>query len=391
MMSKNKLFVFLFFSLQIFVILGAFGLGFIIAERSSRSPSASFPVLDEAFSLINKYGLREITDDMRIEYGMIRGLVQAYGDPFTSHIEPAQHELQTNQLTGSYGGIGSLIEIREDGHYYLLPYPNSPASNAGLQQHDRLFRVEGKLITDYANLDEIIADIRGEVDTKVSITVLRSPDYQIEETFSIERAEVPLPSVLAYLDDDYPQVGVININIIADTTSDELSQAIESLQDHGADRILIDLRNNGGGLLDSGISLAKLFLEKDQIIINQQAKGEEIKTIRTNQNGQFRELPLMILVNENTASAAEIFAGALQANQRSLLVGKNTYGKNTIQLVFDLQDQSSMHITNARWWFPDLPDFTEGSGLQPDVSFDEIDGMDPSVYETAVELLLALP
>jgi len=390
-MSKSKLFVVLFLTLQIFVILGAFGLGFIIAERISQSPSSSFPVLDEAFSLIDQYGLKEITADMRIEYGMIRGLVQAYGDPFTSHIEPAQHELQTNQLTGSYGGIGSLIEVREDGHYYLLPYPNSPASNAGLQQHDRLFRVEGKLITDYANLDEIIADIRGEVGTSVSITVLQFPAYQMEETFSIRRAEVPLPSLLAYLDDDYPQIGVIKINIIAGTTSDELIQAIESLQDQGANRFLIDLRNNGGGLLDSGISMAKLFLEKDQVIINQQAKGEAIKTVKTNQNGKMRELPLIILVNENTASAAEIFAGALQANHRALLVGKDTYGKNTIQLVFDLQDQSSMHITNAKWWFPALPDFKEGSGLQPDVPFDDIDGMGPVVYETAVELLLAFP
>lgn len=390
-MNKSKLFVVLFLSLQIFVILGAFGLGFIIAERNSRSTYVSFPVLDEAYSLITQYGLKEVTEDMQVEYGMIRGLVQAYGDPFTNHIEPTQHELQTNQLAGSFGGIGSLVEIREDGSYYLLPYPDSPASNAGIQQQDRLFKVEGRLVTDYPNLDEIIADIRGEVDTIVSITVLRSPDYQIEDTLSIRRAEVPLPSVLSYLDDDYPQIGVIIINIIAGTTSDELIQAIESLQIQGVDRFVIDLRNNGGGLLDSGISLARLFLEKDQIIIKQQAKGEDIKTIKTNQNGEFRELPLIILVNENTASAAEIFAGALQANQRAVLVGKQTYGKNTIQLVFDLQDESSMHITNAKWWFSALPDFSEGTGLTPDIPFDEIDGMAPEVYEAAVEFLLRLP
>ena len=390
-MTKNKFFIILFFSLQIVVILGAFGLGYLIAEMGSRSPSTSFPVLEEAFSLVGEYGLREVTEDMRVEYGMIRGMVQAYGDPYTSHIEPAQHELQTNQLSGSYGGIGSLIEMREDGNYYLLPYPNSPASNAGLQQHDRLFRIGGKLVTEYATLDEIIVDIRGEAGTNVSITVLRSPDYLEEETFSIKRAEVPLPSLLAYLDDDYPQIGVIKINIIAGTNSNELVEAIESLQDQGADRFLIDLRNNGGGLLDSGISLAKLFLEKDQVIINQQAKGEEIKTVKTNRAGDFSDLPLIILVNENTASAAEIFAGALQANQRVLLVGKPTYGKNTIQLVFDLKDNSSMHITNAKWWFPALPNFTEGSGLQPDVAFDEVDGMDPEVQITATELLLALP
>ena len=345
-MKNNKFFLPIFLVFQALIILGAFGLGYIISNRQVLSENESgLPILGETLRIIEEYGLYEITDGMNLQYGMIRGMIQEYGDPFTAFVEPVQNELQSNELAGSYGGIGSIIEYREDGNYYLIPYPNSPASNEGIQEHDRLMSVDDVSVEEFQDASEIASAVRGEVGTKVLITVLKQPDYTTTETYKIKRQEVPLPSLLAYQDDQYPEIGIINIHIIADSSADELITAIENLQQKGANRFVIDLRNNGGGLLDAGIELAELFLEKNQVIIAQQAKGEEEKITTTNKNGEFKDLPIIVLVNENTASAAEIFAGALQANQRAELVGKRTYGKNTIQLVFSLPDDSSFRVT----------------------------------------------
>ena len=388
-MNKKRFFLPLFLALQLLIIMGAFGLGYIIANNRSLDDKEQFPVLNEALEILEKYGLYEVTDQMNLEYGMIRGMLQEYGDPFTAHIEPVQNELQSDQLAGSYGGIGSMIEYREDGFYYLLPYPNSPASNAGIQEHDRLVAVDGAAIDTFADVNALASAVRGETGTRVEIMISKSPDYLIEETYRIKREEVPLPSLLAYQDDTYPEIGIINIHIIADSSADELKTAITELQNKGADKFVLDLRNNGGGLLDAGIELAELFLEKGDTIIHQQAKGEPEKKVAASKNGKFNDLPIVILTNENTASAAEIFAGALQANDRALLIGKQTYGKNTIQLVFNLQDDSSFRVTNANWWFPDIDTFTAGNGLIPDIAFNDIDSMDASVMNAAVDELLS--
>lgn len=389
-MKNNKLFLPVFLAFQAMIILGAFGLGYIISNRQAYTENQSnLPILDESLKIIGEYGLYEITDEMNLQYGMIRGMIQEYGDPYTAFVEPVQNELQSNELAGSYGGIGSVIEYREDGNYYLIPYPNSPASNEGIQEHDRLIAVDDVPVTEFPDASEIASAVRGEVGTKIQITVLKQPDYTTSETYKIKRQEVPLPSLLAYQDDLYPEIGVVNIHIIADSSRDELVSAIEELQSKGAERFVIDIRNNGGGLLDAGIELAELFLSKDQVIIAQQAKGEEVKITTTNKNGKFSDLPVIILVNENTASAAEIFAGALQANQRAELVGKKTYGKNTIQLVFNLQDDSSFRVTNANWWFPAIETFAAGAGLVPDIEFLDIDSMETTIMNAAIERVLS--
>ncbi|RQV96909.1 PDZ domain-containing protein, partial [bacterium] len=313
-MKQNKFFLPVFLFLQFLIIFGAFGLGYVFANRNplsiGNSSAVDLPILNETYQILQQSGLYEVAPDMKLEYGMIRGMVQAYGDPYTAHIEPVQNELQSDQLAGSYGGIGAMIEQRDDGFFYLIPYPDSPASKEGIAEHDRLLTIDGVSITNFSDVSAIATAIRGEVGTRVSISVLKSPDYVDETTYRIKREEVPLPSLLAYQDDQHPEIGIITLHIIADSSAEEIEKAITELQEKGADRFVIDLRNNGGGLLDAGIELAELFLTKNQIIIAQQAKGEEEKITKTTRNGAFNDLPIILVVNENTASAAEIFAGA---------------------------------------------------------------------------------
>ena len=368
------------------MIVGAFALGALITSMFGFG-SSDLPILLEARSILLKNGLNPPPEDPKLEYGMIHGMVQAYGDPFTSFVEPAQHELQTNQLTGSYGGIGARIEQSADGHFYLLPFPDSPALIAGIQENDQLVSIDDAIVTDQFSIDEIAALIRGPVNSKVKIEVLSAPDYTENTVYQVKREEVALPSIEASLHPEQQTVGIIKINIIAETTPAEITNAMHDLQSRGAVSFVIDLRNNGGGLLDAGIESANLFLSKDDIVIQKQAKDAEVETISAKIDGEFASTPIVVLINENTASAAEIFAGALQANQRSQLFGHQSFGKNTIQMVFNLQDQSSLHVTAAEWWFPALPNFSSANGLVPDTAFPELDSMDPAILEAAINAL----
>ena len=317
---------------------------------------------------------------------MIRGMVEGFGDPYTLFVEPVQHELETNSLEGRFGGIGVQLTRDADGNLILLPFPESPALRAGVLEGDRLIAVEELTITPETSIEDIQAAIRGPEGKKIQITVTRAPGFDPIQ-ITILREMIPLPSVTWYLDLEKPQVGIIKINAIAASTPDEIQSAVADLESRGATHFVLDLRDNGGGLLTTGIDTARLFL-KEGTIIQQQYRGQEIETFKVDKPGPLANIPLAILVNHGTASAAEIVAGALQANQRAPLVGSSTFGKDTIQLVFDLTDGSSLHVTAGKWWIPNAPEALAGNGLHPDVTI-TTDQADPdSVLRAASQYLL---
>ena len=387
---KDRVAIILVILSQVIVILVSNIFGYFWGVHNDYA-QFDFPILVEATGILMKYGFSPVQDHTALEYGMIRGLLDSYGDPFSYFIEPVQHELQTDQLSGQYGGIGSEISKDSEGKYYLLPYPDSPAAKANVPDHAMLLYIEEFPITEFANLDEIAAAIRGEAGTKVKLVLSSPPAYEDQFEVSIKREEVPLPSVEYFISKTNASVGVIRINVIAESTADEVSSSVEALMNKGATMFIIDLRNNGGGIVDAGINLAEMWLPKDQTIIQKEEKDKEVETITTKKDGAFVDMPIVLLINENTASAAEIFAGALQANDRCALFGKQTYGKNTIQLVFELQDTSSIHITNAIWGLPDIPGFSVGHGLIPDFSYEDIDSNDPIILEDAIHWILINP
>lgn len=363
-----------------------FGAGFLL--RGQLSPdTARWEILAQAYEILQQHGLKEAPPGSSLEYGMIRGMLQAYDDPYTIFVEPAQHELETNTLEGSFGGIGVRLGRDSENYPVLYPFPDSPAARAGVQEGDRLVKVDELEITPATSTDAIQAAVRGPVNQRVRLTVQRPPDYQ-EYQFEIRRAEIPLPSVTWHLDSQEARLGVIEINVIAASTPDEVLKAAQDLQGRGAAALVLDLRDNFGGLLTAGVDTARLFLRQGTVI-EQQYKGKAVETFRVEKPGPLAEIPLAILINQHTASAAEIIAGALQAQGRARLVGAPSYGKDTIQLVFNLKDDSSLHVTSARWWIPDLAAPLGGNGLQPDVlveSGPEADKPD-AVLQAAMELL----
>jgi carboxyl-terminal processing protease len=372
----------------ILCIVAAFMVGYW--EAIIHPASDDLPLLHDAYNILREHGLNPLPTAPVMEYGMIRGMTDAYGDPFTRFVEPPEHELETNSLQGKFGGIGVRMGFDAEGNYVLYPFVDGPAVKAGVQEGDRLLMVDDLDVTSETPVDTVTAAIRGPVGDWVSLKVGRRPDFSPIE-IKIKREEIALPTVTWHLDAGETRLGVVEVNLIGETTSDEILRAVEDLQSRGASGFALDLRNNGGGLLREGIYIARLFL-RDGIIIEQQYRGQNVKKYTVDKVGQLAEIPLVVLVNENTASAAEIIAGSLQDHGRAKLIGATTYGKNTIQMIFDLDDGSSLHVTAARWWFPNLEFPKDGHGLTPDLTVvaGETGKPDP-VITTAIQELFGKP
>ncbi len=353
----------LFSVLVLLSIAAAFIGGYL--THAALHPASPFPLLEEAYNLLRNHGLYAPPPAPALEYGAIRGMVQAYGDPYTLFVEPPQNELQNNALNGAFGGVGLTLETTLDGRVVIHPIAGAPAEAAGLLDGDVLTAVDDLTIEADTPLESVQAALRGPEGTTVRLVVRRPPTWTTLE-IRLRRAVFDLPSVTWYADGDEPRLGVVAVHRMAATTADEIRTAVETLSGRGAAHIALDLRGNGGGLLDSGINSARLFLSGGDII-QQQYRGQPVETIGVKEPGPLLTTPLVVLVDGGTASAAELLAGALQAHGRAPLIGLPTYGKDTLQLLLPLSDGSSLHVTAARWWVPGLEHPIGEGGLQPDI------------------------
>lgn len=367
------------------VVVIAFFSGYFVHAFVNQGEN-NYPILDEAYDILTTRGLYPAPSPPALEYGMIKGMLQAYDDPYTTFVEPVQHELESDNLQGSYGGIGIYLSRSQSGEIILTPYPGSPASRAGLLEGDTLIAVDDIQIKPSMDIDTILALIRGPKGEKVILKIIHPPD-PVTKQFSIIRESISLPSVIWYKDPDQPLVGVIKVNIIAASSPEEILKAVADLQSRDNASIILDLRDNGGGLVDSGIEISRLFLSEG-IIIQQKFIDEEVETYEVEKPGSLTEMPLAVLINHGTASAAEIIAGALKAHHRATLIGMPTFGKDTIQLVYDLEDGSSLHVTAARFWIPDLVPPLEGNGVQPDVTVEDTSSGSDTAISAAVKILM---
>ncbi len=363
----------------------SFLVGYYARELFS-SEYFQFPVLREVFKTISRNGLQPLPEKKLIEYAMIRGLIAAYDDPYTTFSEPPQTELQNDQLAGKFGGIGIRIEQTPDGDIRLYPLPGSPAINAGLLDGDFLLQVDDLLITNQTTLDQIQAEIRGPIGTKVRLFILRAAGLERKE-LRVPREEVAIPSVTYNIAPFDSTVGIIQLNIVAQGSATEIKQAITLLEEKGATRFILDLRNNGGGLIDATVEILALFTNSPDVILSQELKGET-KTIYTfDKAGEFSDIELAVVVNQNTASAGEIIAGVLKAQSRAQIVGNRTFGKDSVQLVYNLRDGSSLHLTAGIWSIPGLDASIANQGIPLDVTLTDEDANNEQALIVAANLL----
>lgn len=398
----NKRFPFfrvvLAFLTGLFLVSLAFGSGFVVASFQPRQPqskaahnnnktlldSGPLSVFQEAWDLIERDFFGSLPTNRERVYGAVRGLLETVDDPYTTFVEPIPRRFEQDDLRGSYGGIGVALNRAANGQVVLSPYLDSPAAQAGILEGDVLLAVDDVPITPEMDVSqEVTARIRGEVGTTVTLIIHRGAETL---TFSITRQVIEIPSVTWRVLDQAPDLGYVQVSSFTDRTADELKDALDELLGGEIQGLILDLRNNGGGLLQAAIDVTDQFID-DGVVLYERRKGQEEKSYAANQGGIAPQIPLVVLVNHGTASASEIVAGAIQDHERGLLVGEPTFGKGSVQLIFDLSDGSSLHVTAARWYTPDRHQL-DGAGLTPNLSVDADPQSDSDVQlERAINLL----
>lgn len=348
--------------------------------------ATDFAVFWEAWHILESNFYGELPESSQMVYGAIRGVLVPLDDPHTIHVEPEPRQLEKDNLKGSFGGIGAYIRRTEDGQIAIEVMEDAPAMRAGLQDDDIIVKVDDTEIAPEMSEQDVVLLIRGPVGEPVTLTISRSGN---PEPFEVEiiREKIETPTVeWDVLDGD---IGYVSINLFGERTSEELSQALEELKDSQVKGVVLDLRNNPGGLLNAAVDVTGQFIGREVVLHERKRNGSE-KTYTSSTGAALTDIPLVVLVNQNTASASEIVAGALQDALDVPLVGETTFGKGSVQLVYDLSDGSSLHVTVAHWFTPEHHQI-QGEGLSPDyeVTMDS-DGQDEeedSQLDRALELL----
>ncbi len=359
-------------AITVFLAVSAFAAGYLandlVRSRTGAArgaePGGQFALLGEAWSWVESSYIGDMPPMRQVTYGAIRGALSELGDPYTVFVEPPAREQERETLRGSFGGIGAHILRNENGEVILDPIPENPAALAGIQTGDILLAVDGQEIDDNMTVEQIANLIRGE---KGSTVVLRLLRRGASEALDVEvvRGDILIPSVSYRLLPEAASIGYIKLERFSGESSNEIEKALNELRGQGARYLILDLRHNGGGLLDAAIDVADHFLSGGPILI-QQSRGEEEFVYEANDETAAGDLPVLVLIDGGTASSSEILAGALQDRRRALLVGTKTFGKGSVQLVYDLSDGSSVHVTASRWLTPDRSQIDQ-HGLLPDI------------------------
>jgi carboxyl-terminal processing protease len=353
--------------------------------------------LDDSFNHQNWWELREKTlkgglNNREATYNAIQKMLASLDDPFTRLLKPSQYRSLQVNTSGELSGVGLQIALdAETGALEVVaPIAGSPADKAGIQPRDRILEINGTL-TSTLTLDEAAAQMRGGVGTTVTLKI-QSKDGEAKSVDLI-RDRIALNPVYAVLDSqpDSPAVGYIRLTQFSANAKTEVESAINRLAAQGAKSYVLDLRNNPGGLLQAGIEIARLWLDEGTVVytVNRQGNLGSFEA-----GGEaLTKAPLVVLVNQGTASASEILAGALQDNGRAKLVGEKTFGKGLIQSLFDLTDGSGLAVTVAKYETPSHHDIHK-LGIVPDlqvalepISFDQVGTPADQQYQAALKLL----
>lgn len=316
----------------------------------------------EVWNTLDRQYFGELPDDEERVQGAITGLVESLEDPYTAYVPPSVADILREDTTGEFEGIGAFVEEAPEGGVYIVRvFEGGPAQEAGIEAGDVIVEVDGEDITGKI-LNESLLLIRGEAGTEVNLTVLREGEDELVDV-TVERARLQIPTVEAeMLEDDIGYVSLYQFNAIA---TDRLTGAVEDLLDQGAQSIILDLRNNPGGFLDQAVSVSDLFLPRSLVLIERTVEGD-VEEFRVDSGDLAEDVPLVVLVNEGSASAAEIVAAAIQDNERGVLIGETTFGKGSVQLIYNLSDEGQLRVTYARWFTPDDESISE-NGVAPDI------------------------
>lgn len=308
-------------------------------------------LFDDVLGYVAEYYVDSLGES-RLYDMAIDGLLNELNDPYSAFLRKKDFEELTESTTGNYGGLGIRIDVRDGWITVIAPIAGTPAAEAGLETGDRIVEVDGRSTFGWKN-DKAVSELRGPPGSKVRIAVAR-PGFPEPIEFTIERALIHIKAIqLATVLD--PGIGYISLvnSSVSESLADELVQEVGQLRREGARALVLDLRNNPGGLLDQGVAVSDLFLEREQTIVSTRGRVAQASEVyRAKARERWPDMPVVVLVNGGTASAAEIIAGALQDHDRALLIGTPTFGKGLVQTVFRLGRSEALRLTTARWYTP---------------------------------------
>ena len=289
-------------------------------------------------------------DERQLYQMAIDGMLDQLHDPYSVFLKRDDFRALSEATTGNYGGLGIQIDVRDGWITVVAPLPDTPAERAGIQSGDQIVTLDGRSTEGWKN-DQAVKELRGQPGTKVELRVRR---VSVEQplTFKLTRATIHLRSVqVAMMLDD--KVGYIQLSPVSETSAAELSEAVGNLVQKGMKSLVLDLRSNPGGLLDQGVAVSELFLDPGQEVVATRGRTPNItRSFRDTKPQPWPGLPIVVLVNGGTASAAEIITGALQDHDRALVVGTPTFGKGLVQSLWQLTPETALKLTTARWYTP---------------------------------------
>ncbi len=359
-MSKKYKYA-LFATVALVVLAITFDMGYVLGGGLQRHHSAGLPVVDEAWNaIVTNYVEPDTINTDNMSESAIRGMMAALNDPYSAYLDPQSYDLFESDLEGTFQGIGAQINLNKNGQPEIVaPLENSPAQKAGIKTGDIVLAVNGQS-TAGKSLTEVVLQIRGPAGTTVKLTIL----HQGETTpvdIEVVRAKISTDTVTYEMKGD---TGYLKISQFDTTTNDEVNTALQSILEQNATGIIIDLRSNPGGIVPVVVNVASHFI-KDGVVLTLVDNKENKESISVNPNGVFTDLPVVVLVDQYSASGAEVLAAALRDNSRATVAGVKTFGKGSYDTNFRLEDGSSIYLTIGRWLRPN-GQLIEGKGIEPD-------------------------
>ena len=403
---KNKIFrKFINVIVYLIVIGGIFGSGLylgyskrpeiekvssLINKQPQIQTTADFDTFWKVWNTLNEKSIytKKISDQDRV-WGAVSGLASSFGDPYTVFLPPKENKSFNEKILGSFEGIGAEIGIKDEVLTIIAPLKDNPAWKAGLKPADKILKID-KTITSGMSIDEAIDLIHGPSNTVVTLTILREGESKTRE-IPITRGKIEIPTIETELRDD--GIFVIKFYSFSENATNLFKNALLKFVESKSDKLLLDLRGNSGGYLDSAINIGSWFIDEGDIILSEdKGDGSKQKFYRSHGPRLFNDkLSFVVLVDEGSASASEILAGALKEHGIATLVGEKTFGKGSVQELIKITDDTSLKVTVANWLTPDGSSISL-KGIDPDVkvSFtqkDFDDKKDPQLSK-AVEILL---
>ncbi|MEK7104159.1 MAG: S41 family peptidase [Patescibacteria group bacterium] len=334
-----------------------------VSEGLGSSDKVDFSIFWEAWRRLEvNYIDKSKIDYKKMVYGAIEGMVKSIGDPYTTYFTPSQTESFNEELNGQYEGVGMVVGIKDGQLTVVSPFKGTPAEKAGLKSGDKIVKI-GDMFTQDITIEEAVKNIKGKPGTSVKLLIQRS-DWAEPKEFTLKRETIKIPTIeLTKKDGGAAVIKVYQFNKILVS---EFQDAAKEILNAGDKKIIIDLRDNPGGYLEVAQAIAGWFLNKGEVVVIQdEGQDKEKKQYLSEGPSVFVNYPVVVLINEGSASASEILAGALRDNRKIKLVGAKSFGKGSVQEQIDLTDRSSLKITIAKWLTPNGTSLDK-NGLDPD-------------------------